>query len=143
MNTKYENTKNTGLEAATLYLKNPLYFSCIQTIPRALVSDILPTITTVKADIFIKNIDDMAISWNLFFDPLSTNSWVILITISVAISSALSIVQRLLHSSSYNKEHSILKYLTNFWIALKANFGGKSDSIEKSHAHREGKWHHN
>ena len=93
-------------------------------------------ITTARVDIFIKSIEDEIISWNLFFSPLSTNSWLILTTIAVVISTALTVVENLLHTTNPAKMCSILNYLKNFWIALKANFGGKSGSIEKSNAHR-------
>ena len=93
-------------------------------------------ITTARVDIFIKSIEDEIISWNLFFSPLSTNSWLILTTIAVVISTALTVVERLLHITKPTKIHSILIYIKNFWIALKANIGGKPDSIQKSNAHR-------
>ena len=95
--------------------------------------DILPPIDKSSVNLFIK-LEDDNISWRLFLDPISTKSWLIILIISATISCALLIIERL-HFGSVNWNHFVLKYLENFWVAIKTNLGGKPSSILNINSH--------
>ena len=75
----------------------------------------------------ISTLEDDNISWRLFLDPISTKSWLIILMISATISCALLLIERL-HFGSLHQNLFVIKYLESFWVAIKANLGGKPSS---------------
>ena len=111
-----------------------LSFRVSHNVPRAIAFDILPPIDKSSVNLFI-NLEDENVSWKLFLDPISTKSWLIIIIISATTSSALLLIERL-HFGSVNQNCLVLKYLENFWVAIKANLGGKPSSILNVNSHK-------
>ena len=87
----------------------------------------MPPIDKSSFNLFIK-LEDENVSWKLFLDPISTKSCLIIIIISATISCAILLIERL-HFGTVNQNHIVLRYLENFWVAIKANLGGKPSSI--------------
>ena len=86
----------------------------------------MPPIDKSSVNLFIK-LEDENVSWKIFLDPISTKSWLIIIIISATISCALLLIERL-HFGSVHQNRFVIKYLENFWVAIKANLGGKPSS---------------
>ena len=61
-----------------IILKFCLLFRATQTPARGQALDLLPTIGASKPEIFIKSIDDKAISWSAFLHPFSHDMWIML-----------------------------------------------------------------
>ena len=108
-------------------------FSAFHDVPRALASDLLPAIRVVTAEIFIKKVDE-SIHWDILMEPLSTNSWPILLIIAIFISCTLSVIDRLFERGC--QRFYFMNFLDNLWLSIKANFGGKSNKIQRTNAHR-------
>ena len=108
-------------------------FSTFQDVPRALASDLLPAIRVVTAEIFIKKVDE-SIHWDILMEPLSNNSWLILVIIAIFISCTLSVIDRLFETGC--QRFYLMNFLDNLWLSIKANFGGKSNKIQRTNAHR-------
>ena len=83
--------------------------------------DLLPAIMHTEAEVFIERIENEALSWTAYLNPLSMELWLILIIVSLITSSFLTIIERFFIKSITEK----LPILKNLWVALKANFGGK------------------
>jgi hypothetical protein len=94
----------------------------------------LPPIGSNSVNLYIK-LEDEDVSWKLFLDPISTESWLIIIIISAAIFCALLLIERL-HFGTVNQNYFVLKYLENFWVAIKANLGGKPSSRLNINSHK-------
>ena len=109
-------------------------FSAFQDLPRAFASDILPAIRVVTAEIFIKKVDE-SIHWDIFMDPLSTNTWLILVIIAIVISCTLSFIDRLFEETGCQRFYPLI-FFENLWLSIKANFGGKSNKIQRTNAHK-------
>ena len=108
-------------------------FSVFQSYDRVGAADILPNFATVKAEIFIKKMDE-TIQWYIFVDSLSTNSWLLIIIVAIVVSLSLSLVEGLLN---HREQVSFLpSYWGNVWIAFKANFGGAPGSIITRNSYR-------
>ena len=86
----------------------------------------MPPIDSGSVNLFIK-LEDEDVSWKLFLDPISTKSWMVILAVSATISCALMLIERF-HFGTMGKNGFVLKYLENFWIAIKANLGGKPSS---------------
>ena len=108
-------------------------FSAFHDVPRALASDLLPAISVVTAEIFIKKVDE-SIHWDILMEPFSTNSWLILVIIAIFISCTLSVIDRLFERGC--QRFYFMNFLDNLWLSIKANFGGKSNKIQRTNAHR-------
>jgi hypothetical protein len=105
-----------------------------QTVPRALALDLLPTITNAKAEIFIKPIEDEALSWTAYINPFSNEMWLVLFLVSLVISFFLTLIEKLFCSK--DQRFLPVDYLTNLWVAIKANAGGKPSKLQKNTVHR-------
>ena len=105
-----------------------------QTVPRALALDLLPAITDAKAEIFIKPIEDQALSWTAYIDPFSNDMWLVLFLVSLVISFFLTLIEKLFCSK--DQVFTTMIFLTNLWVAIKANAGGKSSKLQKNIIHR-------
>ena len=86
----------------------------------------MPPIDSGSVNLYIK-LEDEDVSWKLFLDPISTKSWMVILAVSATISCALMLIERF-HFGTMGKNGFVLKYLENFWIAIKANLGGKPSS---------------
>ena len=105
-----------------------------QTVPRAHALDLLPAIGNAKAEIFIKPIEDEALSWTAYINPFSNEMWLVLFLVSIVVSFFLTLIERLFCS----KDQGFLPvdYLTNLWVAIKANAGGKPSKLQKNTIHQ-------
>ena len=105
-----------------------------QTVPRAHALDLLPAIGSEKAEIFIKTIEDEALSWTAYINPFSNEMWLVLFLVSLVISFFLTLIERFFCS----KDQGFLPvdYLTNLWVAIKANAGGKPSKLQKNTVHK-------
>ena len=101
-----------------------------QTKSRAYALDLLPAIMSGKAEVFIKTIEDEAISWRAYLNPFSYEMWLTIIIVAIVISSILTLIEKVFCSP--NKGFVLIEYMKNFWIALKANAGGKPSKIEQN-----------
>ena len=86
--------------------------------------DLLPAIMHTEAEVFIERIENEALSWTAYLNPLSMELWLILIIVSLITSSFLTILERFF-IKSITENLPIFNFLKNLWIAFKANFGGK------------------
>ena len=107
-----------------------------QTVPRAYALDLLPAITDEKAEIFIKTIEDKALSWTVYLNPFSNEMWLVLFLVSVVISLFLTSIEKWFCIK--DQEFTPMNYLTNLWVALKANAGGKPSKLQKNTIHQTG-----
>ena len=105
-----------------------------QTVPRAHALDLLPTITNAKAEIFIKPIEDEALSWTAYINPFSNEMWLVLFLVSLVISFFLTLIEKLFCSK--DQVFTTMNLLTNLWVAIKANAGGKPSKLQKNTVHR-------
>jgi hypothetical protein len=101
-----------------------------QTLPRAHALDLLPAILNAKTEIFIKTIDDEALSWTAYLNPFSNDMWLALVLVSLIISLFLTFIERLFGSK--DQEFTPMIFFTNLWVALKANAGGKPSKLKKN-----------
>ena len=105
-----------------------------QTVPRAHALDLLPAITDAKAEIFIKPIENEALSWTAYINPFSNEMWLVLFLVSVVISLFLTSIEKWFCIK--DQEFTPMNYLTNLWVALKANAGGKPSKLQKNTIHQ-------
>ena len=105
-----------------------------QTVSRAHALDLLPAIGSIKAEVFIKPIEDEVLSWTAFINPFSNEMWLVLFLVSLVFSFFLTLIERFFCS----KDQGFLpmNYLTNLWVAIKANVGGKPSKVQKNTVHR-------
>ena len=103
-------------------------------IPRMEAFDMLPPIMPYYADLVIKKLDEEEIAWRAYFNPLATDIWITILFVAILISVFLTVVEGYLMMKSNNQSLKIspLLLLTNFWVALKANFGGKPAIFKKN-----------
>ena len=101
-----------------------------QTISRAYALDLLPAISNAKAEVFIKTIEDEAISWTSYLNPFAHDMWILIIIVAVIISAVLTLIEKIFCAK--NKGFILMEYLKNLWIAVKANAGGKPSKIENN-----------
>ena len=106
-----------------------------QTIPRIQALDILPSIIPYNAELFIKKVEDQEISWTVYLKPISANLWLMLVFVAIVISIVLTSIEKWINKSQSQKLF-FKNLLTNLWIALKANFGGKPGSIIKNNSYQ-------
>ena len=105
-----------------------------QTVPRAHALDLLPAITNARAEIFIKPIEDEALSWTAYINPFSNEMWLVLFLVSLVISFFLTLIEKLFCSK--DQVFTTMNFLTNLWVAIKANAGGKPSKLQKNMVHR-------
>ena len=105
-----------------------------QTVPRALALALLPAIGSEKAEVFIKPIEDEALSWNAYLNPFSNEMWLVIFLVSVVISLFLTLIEKWFCIK--DQESTPMNYLTNLWVALKANAGGKPSKLQKNTIHQ-------
>ena len=105
-----------------------------QTVARAHALDLLPAIDNEKIEIFIKTIEDEALSWTAYINSFSNEMWLVLVLVSLVISFFLTLVERLFCSK--DQGFTSMNFLTNLWVALKANAGGKPSKLQKNTVHQ-------
>ena len=105
-----------------------------QTVARAHALDLLPAIGNEKTEIFIKTIEDEALSWTAYLNPFSNNMWFVLVLVSLIISLFLTFIEILFCSK--DQEFTPMIFFTNLWITLKANAGGKPSKLQKNTIYR-------
>ena len=105
-----------------------------QTLPRAHALVLLPAISNGKMEIFIKTIEDEALSWTVYLNPFSNDMWLVLVLVSFIISFFLTFIERLFCSK--DQEFTPMIFFTNLWVALKANAGGKPSKLQKNTIYR-------
>ena len=101
----------------------------MHTLSRSYALAILPVIVDAKAELFIKSIEEEAISWYAYTDPFSNEMWLMLFIVAIVISFGLTCVKGVFYSKG--KWFVMIDFFTNLWIALKANIGGKPSEILK------------
>ena len=109
-------------------------YSATHTEARAQALDLLPTIYNSKAEVFIKTIDDRAISWTIFLNPLSYDVWIALTLVGTVFAFILTGIEKLFGLANGNCY--LFDCLKNFWITMKANAGGKPSSVPKNNAYQ-------
>ena len=105
-----------------------------QTVPRAYALDLLPAIANEKAEIFIKTIEDEALSWTAYLNPFSNEMWLVLFLVSLVISFFLTLIEK--YFCSKDQRFTSMNFLTNLWVAIKANAGGKPNELQKNTIHQ-------
>ena len=105
-----------------------------QTVARAHALDLLPAIENEKTEIFIKTIEDEALSWTAYINSFSNEMWLVLVLVSLVISFFLTLIEILFCLKDQGFTPMI--FFTNLWVALKANAGGKPSKLQKNSAHR-------
>ena len=108
------------------------------TIPRKLALDMLPAIVTSYAELFIKSVDMVEVSWTTYLNPISTNLWLMLFCVAILIAIILSGIEKLMPLSKLKYSHMITlkSFISHCWIALKSNFGGKPASVHKNNSYQ-------
>ena len=101
-----------------------------QTVARAHALDLLPPIGNEKTEIFIKTIEDEALSWTAYLNSFTNEMWLVLVLVSLVISFFLTLIERLFCSK--DQGFTPMNFLTNLWVALKANAGGKPSKLQKN-----------
>ena len=66
--------------------------------------------------------------------PFSKEMWLMLLIVALIISMGLTIVEKIFCENG--NSFMIKDYLTNLWVALKANVGGKPSKIQKNATHQ-------
>ena len=105
-----------------------------QTVARTHALDLLPAIGNEKTEIFIKTIEDDPLSWTAYLNSFSNEMWLVLVLVSLVISFFLTLIERLFCSK--DQEFTSMNFLTNLWVALKANAGGKPSKLQKNTVHQ-------
>ena len=105
-----------------------------QTVARAHALDLLPAIDNEKTEIFIKTIEDEALSWTAYLNSFSNEMWLVLVLVSLVISSFLTLIEILFCSK--DQKFTPMNFFANLWVALKANAGGKPSKLQKNTVHR-------
>ena len=106
-----------------------------QTPERGQALDLLPVIGISKPEIFIKALDDRAISWSAFLNPFSRDMWMMLVFVAAIISCFFTVIERIFGPSK-DYDFIVRHYLGNLWVAFKANAGGKPSSIKKNNSYK-------
>ena len=96
--------------------------------------DILPVIFAEHLELFLSDMDNEEISWTVFLSLFSNDIWIALITMALIIASLLTIVDKIFHLEPH--KFFFINYLANLWVALKANIGGKPNSIRQNNTHK-------
>ena len=112
-----------------------MFFRATHTPERGQALDLLPAIGESKPEIFIKAIDDRAISWSAFLNPFSHDMWIMLFFVAAIISCFFTLIERIFGPSK-DYEFFMVHYLRNFWVAFKANAGGKPSSTKKNTSYK-------
>ena len=105
-----------------------------QTVVRAHALDLLPAIGNEKTEIFIKTIEDEALSWTAYLNSFSNEMWLVLVLVSLVISFFLTLIEILFCSK--DQKFTPMMFLANLWVALKANAGGKPSKLQKNTVHQ-------
>ena len=99
--------------------------------------DILPSIGSANPTIYIRshNMEQERedISWTIFMNPFTTNLWIILVFAAIVTAAVLTAIESCI-GTNHEIYSVILSYLKNLWIASKANFGGKPNSVVRGFA---------
>ena len=117
------------------FISNSFVSRMTQTPERGQALDLLPAISSSKPEIFIKSIDDRAISWAAFLNPFSHNTWIVLLFVAAIISCFITLIERIFGPSK-DVDFFVSHYLRNLWVAFKANAGGKPSSIKKNTSYK-------
>ena len=94
--------------------------------------DILPSIGSANPTIYIRSHNREDISWTIFINPFTIHLWILLFFIAVVTAFVLTTIE-----GCYEPNHegwSVMNYVKNLWIASKANFGGKQNSVKRDNA---------
>ena len=105
-----------------------------QTVARAHALDLLPAIGNEKTEIFIKTIEDEALSWTAYLNSFSNEMWLVLVLVSLVISSFLTLIEILFCSK--DQKFTPMHFFANLWVAIKANAGGKPSKLQKNTIHQ-------
>ena len=113
-------------------------FSMGHTIPRILALDMLPAIVPSYAELFIKSVDMVEVSWTTYLNPISTNLWLMLVSVAILVAIVLSGIEKLMPLSKLKYSHMItlISFISHCWIAIKSNFGGKPASVHKNNSYQ-------
>ena len=96
----------------------------------------LPSIYSANPTIYIRSHsleqDGEDISWTIFISPFTIHLWVLLFFVAVVTAIVLTTIEGCYEPN--NIGWSVMNYLKNLWIASKANFGGKPNSVVRGFA---------
>ena len=104
-----------------------------QTVLRSSVLDLLPAIDNGKAKVFINPIGNEHISWTTFLNLFTIELWGTLILVAMIISCFLTSIEK---TFDVKDQFSYVNYLENLWLAFKANFGGKPNTIHENNSYK-------
>ena len=104
-----------------------------QTLRRFYVLDLLPAITDGKLQMFIKPMGNNHVSWTTYINMFTIELWGTLILVAMIISCILTSIEKIF---DVKDQFSYVNYLENLWLAFKANFGGKPNSIHESSSYK-------
>ena len=98
----------------------------------------LPAIVPSYAELFIKSIDMVEVSWTTYLIPISIDLWLMLVCVAILIAIILSGIEKLMPLSKLKYSHMITlkSFISHCWIALKSNFGGKPASVHKNNSYQ-------
>ena len=98
----------------------------------------LPAIVPSYAELFIKSVDMVEVSWTTYLNPISTNLWLMLVCVAILIAVVLSGIEKLMPLSKLKHSHMITlkSFTSHYWIAFKSNFGGKPASVHKNNSYQ-------
>ena len=98
----------------------------------------LPAIVPSYAELFIKSVDMVEVSWTTYLNPISINLWLMLVCVAILIAIILSGIEKLMPLSRLKYSHMITlkSFISHYWIALKSNFGGKPASVHKNNSYQ-------
>ena len=113
-------------------------FSIALTISRILALDMLPVIASSHIELFIKSVDTVEVSWTTYLNPISTNLWLMLVSVAILVAIVLSGIEKLMPLSKLKHSHMItlISFISHCWIAIKSNFGGKPASVHKNNSYQ-------
>ena len=90
-----------------------------QTVARAHALDLLPAIGNEKTEIFIKTIEDEALSWTAYLNSFSNEMWLVLVLVSLVISSFLTLIEILFCSK--DQKFTPMNFFANLCTLSKKN----------------------
>ena len=96
----------------------------------------LPSIYSAIPTIYIRSHsleqDGEDISWTIFINPFTIHLWILLFFVAVVTAIVLTTIEGCCEPN--HEGWSVMNYLKNLWIASKANFGGKPNSVKRDNA---------
>lgn len=94
---------------------------------RVVVMDFLPPVYLDKVEVFIKAVDEEAFTWKIFVAVFTIKLWIMIFFVAAIMALVLISFERLNEVKS--ESDCLMDYLTYFWMAFRANFGGNPTGL--------------